>query len=499
MKCLKDLNTMQLTFLQKLFDDLGDDFESFNIKAHDLKSRIIGKFNFDINFKIERTAAYNCSNYLYNILDNRFPERVILFSEVTLDLLSKISSTTASGILSIVEHTKPADITIGTRKIPDVLAEVIFGATSCYTFIEYKVNDVFKYLDLAGDLIKYLIYTNKSKLKTYFMYIVFTKSDFLTLKPSGNVICQILEENVTASNVNDAANIFLYDSCAEDNENKARNEKELEQRFIAMSKIMDTLEEINVLGLNPDDIMQTINYEHNDFYKNKHKFASNVITANIIKDNFVIFKELDDLIRSDNITFDIDSESPIILEKYKTDNVDKDSFSKATAQYFNNQLHYNLDEIKNQIEVEAVKTSLGRSDWILSIIIAFIRMNSLEMVSSKSNVIELSENLYKSVNLIVEKYDNSFSRAKLNGLALSLLYYITKLYEIIFDFDIETNEIKSKKKYLSYKKKVDLKAKLEEAIKVFSGRRRKASLVWDFNVTELGKKLLEDILVNNSQ
>jgi hypothetical protein len=147
MKCLKDLNTMDLAYLQCLLDDLGDDFDTYNNKAHDLNSRIIGKFNFDINFKIERTAAFNCSNYLYNILDNRFPKRVSLFSEVTLDLFSKISSIAARRILSTVEHSKPGDITKGTRKIPDALAEINFGSVSCYTFVEYKVNDVFKYLD----------------------------------------------------------------------------------------------------------------------------------------------------------------------------------------------------------------------------------------------------------------------------------------------------------------------------------------------------------------
>lgn len=290
MKCLKNLSYAEKKLTQKLLDNIAKDLDNYNVIMKSLDVGVTGDFNFKINYAIERSVAHYCSNVIEDIMKSHFTD-VILLNEAGLNLISLLSSTESKSILDLVENDIKGTLTKRKIMYPDNLMKFSLNNLKAYVFIEYKVNDAFKYFDLANDLIKYLIYTKNSSEKSYFMYVVFNPDDYITIKPTGRVIYQILQNKISKSTINFDANIFLYDVCSEDRENSIEDQLENDDLVIklkSISKIIDIMIRIEKLGLSDTDVLESEDYDSNPFYKKKDGFGQNVITAKVIKNNYNI-------------------------------------------------------------------------------------------------------------------------------------------------------------------------------------------------------------------
>lgn len=494
MKCLRDLTDSEKGFLQLLLDNIANGMQNYNVEMKDLDLLIRGDFNFSVNFLNERSLAYYCTNIIDEQMKLSFSD-VITLNEAAINMSNTLSASESKSILDLIENNIKGTLTKRKLMYPDALVKFTFDYNNAYVFIEYKVNSSFKYFDLASDLIKYLIYTTGSNEKSYFMYIVFNHGNFATMKPTGNVVYQILQNSIRKSSVNFDANVFLYDICNPQNEtNRAEGDKEdLIDRFKAISKITDVILRIEKLGLSEQDVLASDNFDENEYYKNRDGFAHHVIIANIIKNNFHIIKGVYNHILKNQIDISLNPDSAITMYEFYQEQVESPTdFVKETISYFNNQINYHLKEGKDTLNGSTYNVNYKRANWILSLVIQFSEFNNIDLAEFDENILDLKEELEESLSRIRRGYRSSNNLRKLNTLSISIVFYIVNLYELIYQES--ENELVESKEYKAFKQKKDLMDTLKNTIKVFENKQRGETLEWDFNATEIGKNLLSIIL-----
>ena len=80
-----------------------------------------------------------------------------------------------------------------------------------HLFLEYKMQNVFNYVDLATDYLKYKLYTYKCGLKTIFGYIIFKKeNNYPSIIENSNKKFCYLKKNISSQDIYDTR-VYIYD------------------------------------------------------------------------------------------------------------------------------------------------------------------------------------------------------------------------------------------------------------------------------------------------
>jgi len=495
MKCLKNLTDLDKVFIQKILDKIANNLDNYNVLMKSLNSDIVRDFKFNINYRIERSVAHFYANVLEEEMNVHFSD-VILLNEAGLNMISVLTAAESKNILHIVENNINGSLIRRRIMYPDNLVVFKHFDSRAYVFVEYKVNDSFKYFDLANDLIKYLIYTKNSTEKTFFMYVVFNPDDYITINSSGSVIYQVLQDKVNRFLVNFDANVFLYDVCSEeilDSRPDGIEDRGLVEKLESISKVIEITIKIERLNLTDIDVLESDNYDINPFYKNKEGFGKKVITAKVIKDNYNIIESVYKYIINNRLDLELNEDSTFDMNDIINDKVDDcDGFVESTIRYFNNQIDYHLKKRKEELNGATYNVNYRRANWILALVLEFSNLNNIDLSAFRDDIEALHDELEESISLIRQGYNSFNNKSKLNTLTLSIILYIVKLYELIYDNN--DGELEESRNYKTFKKKKELMDALKDAMKVFDNKTRGKSLEWNFDAIGIGKDLLSILL-----
>lgn len=173
-------------------------------------------------------------------------------------------------------------------------------------------------------------------------------------------------------------------------------------------------------------------------------------------------------------------ECPINLRIFKKIDIindeDKDEFVVKIASYFNNQMKKILEGLNQNKSV--FNYSYRRSNWLLIVIAKFLQINKIEI--SGFNIKDFCENDddKREIEKLLEKaYEKQNYKNNISSLGISLIYYITEVYPIVFD--ITDNGIVMKETYRAYKSKKTLIGLIHDFRRIHTGKKRMRKQDWN--------------------
>jgi hypothetical protein len=161
------------------------------------------------------------------------------------------------------------------------------------------------------------------------------------------------------------------------------------------------------------------------------------------------------------------------------------------ARHFNNEIRVFTNENRKQIQKNEFNYSLKKSLWMLLLIQKYASDNSLDYSYDNFE----SEEEREAFNEDLEKLDQVYSNQieKFNQLAIGLIVYIVKLYDVLF-IENEDNQLILKEQYEAFK----IKKKLIENIKKIQKLLRidELSIDWSFDIKNTGMEIANKIIKN---
>ncbi len=201
------------------------------------------------------------------------------------------------------------------------------------------------------------------------------------------------------------------------------------------------------------DIINARNFFEDPFISQIDKFGENVITSIRLRDNYHKIDKIRVLIcNKSGLKIELSNDSNLTLEAFMEDNFPEEKkyeFVEHIANYFSNQMKRILKDVKQNKSV--FNYSYRRANWVLIVIAKFLEINNIDNEIGNFHISDFCEKAEDAtdVNSILTKaYQAEVFRKNINSLGLSLVYYITKVYPIIFNIsknNIEIKNIKQKK------------------------------------------------------
>lgn len=442
-------------------------------------------FCFSINYKNERSVAAFITYQLLEVFNSAGMKEVNVMNEFDLRINSQITYQQQNDIDASVDQ---ALVTVKKKKfIPDTFATFIDKTNRrVNVFIEYKINDSFKYLQLANDYIKFKHYTINSQEEPIFAYLLFRPNDNgLSITLKNDVFIdpkyQLIGPNIDTDTIDHQSSVFIYNSnnCGLDVPNEV---------FPVINNIQEKIQDFYNLSLHAS-FEDVTDYGSNIFYSNSGKFGSRVLTAHRIQKKYGEIIRLFNLVQNYHGKIEVPVNAFISLESFKSSSFDESVFIEELSKYFNNQIRHQTREDESGINNAEFYYTRKRALWIQILLQKFADNISVDFdlihFYDKREKQDSSEIFQKLDRAYQGKYSKNF-----NQLALGLLYYIVKLYESMFV--IEENKVEYKGDYLAFEIKSSILNSLKK-MKAKLGLKRN-TIDWNSSVLIEGAKILSHIM-----
>ena len=357
-------------------------------------------------------------------------------------------------------------------------------------FIEYKVGNNFEYIKLANDFLKYKYYTLKADSNSVFIYIIFNPIEkglkpTLILNTESYPIIQKIENHLSETGLNEEASFFIFETTPKENISvelyKTSNKLDL------ITKYIDKIEDLDIA------FSEITDFEQNAYYLKQHIFGVNVMIAKRIRREFQKIKSLYESIeQKENLLTNIPDQSYFSSELFSNeDNIDIEVFIMELARHFNNEIRVLPNEKRKQIQKNKFNYISKKSLWVLLLIQKYASDNNLDYSYDNFE----SEEEREAFNEDLEKLDQAYFNQieKFNQLAIGLIVYIVKLYDVLF-IENEDNQLILKEQYEAFK----IKKKLIENIKKIQKllRIEEISIDWSFDIKNTGMEIANQIIKN---
>lgn len=324
------------------------------------------------------------------------------------------------------------------------------GNESGHLFLEYKLQNRFDFSDLATDFLKYKLITKSNEKNTAFVYIIFDKKEnyprIILNKGDLTNSYSLLKRNISPDSMDDT-NVFVYlpNGDFEQADTKTQHSEKLDAsvlyepfyKFSALSEQYETFEHGSY---------HEYNEEENAFLEGLHTYNSKVIKSRLIQDHYFYIRDL--------------FNEAISIGVFNDDTFDKDVLSgdltkikeviKAGAQY-NANFEQNL---KIDSKIEAAKKGLKAQYFSsLNLIVTLDYFRSLFVPSferpqywtkkigrgTKQEIIDYQLVADNQIGELKRIYDSS--KDKIRQLSFQIMYFIVKVYPIIFTINDEDKTI----------------------------------------------------------
>ena len=309
-----------------------------------------------------------------------------------------------------------------------------------HLFVEYKVSDLFKYLSLAEDFIKYKIYTFNNEQYTAFSFINFSKRPlYPTILKAGKPDFVLLPRKINQFLFSANDRVFIYIPKRRPSLSFDYMGKEIDNPndFRLMEKIAESLHKINNIteSMSEDDVLKNVQNKLRDsiYCNNIGIFKNHVSTANVLLENYQRFIKPLFLTLKEKQIINETSLSFETIMKIKSD------FRSFEAYYFSS----------NKINALNEGLSVGyKSSFdiiVLFKVLADVMQISLSPVlkcystegKEGSKEIDYNSILNSSVEKILN--DPTFNKEGIVELAINILLFLVNLYEEVFIFDDSGN------------------------------------------------------------
>ena len=309
-----------------------------------------------------------------------------------------------------------------------------------HAFVEYKLQNKFIYGDLATDFLKYKLYTQNFNANSLFCYIIFKKEENYPSILGKEKSCY-LEKNIDSSGIFDS-NVYLYNGNS--SEIKKENIEILPELVTKMNRFSKYSSELTEL--------QNIQIEEIDDKKKVYldllpKFNSRVIKSSLINENYDFIHDL--WVKANEIGIF----EEIINGEELDDILLLSDLLKWAAQKYNV-----IDsQISDADRFSAEQTGVRGS--------SYASLNLLAMLDYFGDVFNIpskkpdykQKSIGKGANKKVlhyketadkrkEKLKSKFSeKSELLKLCYVLLIYLIQVYNILYEIDPNTHQIKEEK------------------------------------------------------
>ncbi|MFW6002790.1 MAG: hypothetical protein ACOCQD_05555 [archaeon] len=475
---------------QRVIDDIEERLKEYSELVYDIDRVVKSAYDFNVSYCYERTVATYIGDFLKEILETYGYQDVNVMNEFYLRLSKALSKEEEDEIQDEIE----GEATVGKTKmifIPDTFVNYKEDDDDKdhQLFIEYKKGDVFQYIKLATDYLKFKYYTyNSSSDNIIFMYVLINPIDegmnpTIVHETCSSPKYQLINKNISESDFSDDTMVFIFDNC----DCKVRIDSG--HKLIKQAQVIDDI--INEIYESETEVgfSDIINYEDNPLYKNRDKFKRNVLLANRIKYNYTNILALYETLLSNYEHINVPSDNFISIEKMKAfDEMDKaqqEDFAHKLADYFDKQIRHQTIDDEANINKFKFNYNKKRSLWILLIIQKFsndlgLRLNFLRNLNNDEEA--MSDEVLDDLN---RNYRHPNHKENLNQLAMGLIVYIVKLYGMIFE--MEADKIKEKKEYALFQSKKKIIKQLNKLNKLI--RYRENDLEWESNLNTDGIRL----------
>lgn len=312
-----------------------------------------------------------------------------------------------------------------------------------HLFVEYKINDKFKYSDLAKDFLKYKLYTYECKIETAFCYIVFdSNKDYPSILSQNQNFC-ILDSTISRKEQLQSNVFFHKGNINAIDEDSYKKLNSLVLHTSQFSKRTDKLSnfkgsELSCLSNKDKKILEIL-----------PKFNSRVIKASKIRDNYGFIKDLWE-------KCEIKDEFKEIIKKLKNEysaiQILKESAEKI----------YELDrKISDYDKVDAERRGIRGSSYtslnFLALLEFFAKELSIDYIEIEYGYKRIGRGTSKQLHEYRETANHRIEKLKdlleerhfidlgdLRDICIPLIYFIVYIYGIFYEIDDNNKIVKEK-------------------------------------------------------
>ena len=318
-------------------------------------------------------------------------------------------------------------------------------------FIEYKLQHTFLYLDLAIDYLKYKAYTHQQKDNTVFIYVVFDKNaSYPTILSAEKPYYNVLNNTIDESSFRFDKRVLVHIPSADETKP-------------SIDEINNTMKILDNIKTNSTEIEfgkdKEYSKEDKEIIASLHHYDSRVIKSSMINSNYSYIRSLWNGANQKNVFGKLED-----FYDTKSGKVTVEDIVKSGSEYRDYLVNYiNLDT-----RAEAYKKGVRGSNYTSLFLIAFLeyfkKYYNIDSIgpnlgrttigkSQKKNVTvedaEIVENYFRDIERHFSTFTQYDKERSIKRIAYSTLFYVTKLYPIIYDFDAKTKQLVEKKQYQS--------------------------------------------------
>lgn len=428
------------SLLVKLIDDLDFDIKifskKFNIEMYDYNNGSTNK-------------AYLCYERMLSIVSNNcLAKHLELMSDYQLlfyvsELPIKINSAFNENIDDLKNE-------VGYYKktptwdycVVDGYFKLRQNENIYHAFIEYKLQNIFVYADLATDYLKYKLYTYEAKINSFFAYIIFNKDeDYPSIIDVSNKYC-LLNKTISKGELENSK-IYIY-------ENNGVTEKDDNyEQLIKTSKIMDSFTKYGAELLKVrNDGVEELNDKSKMLLDILPKFNSKVVKSSLIYKNYNFISVLWNK-----------SNEQEIFKGFLPNNENLDEIQKILLKG-SNYNHFIDETITSEdrliAETNGIRGSSYASLNLLALLDFFNQIFKIDSIKPNygykyigkgrnKKLFNYQDTADNRIEKLFSYYGKKFNKETLKETCFALMYFIKNLYSILYDVDEINNQITGEK------------------------------------------------------
>lgn len=471
--------------IQDIIEKVEDSLNGYRQSLIGIDSNSKSMFDFTINYKNERSIASYITYQLADIFESIGMKNVYVINEMDLRIKYELADE------KILELEKNVDkITISKKKIkfiPDTFVTFSNSENNLvHIFIEYKINNIFKYIQLASDYMKFKQYTINTQTNPYFAYLLLNPSNNgmdITLKKDhlSNIKYQIMEKNIDESTLDDDATVFIHKYQSTQNG--------ITQDVLPIiENIEENIKDFEFLS-HKEEFHNIKDFSTNPYFSNAGKFGSRVLNSHRIQKKYLEIKQLYDILRNYKEDIAVPQDAFITLDSFKSSIEDDINFIDKLTSYFNNQIKQQTRSSEGLIDPATFSYNRKRALWIQMLLQKFsndlglgldlIYFYDKKEEEASKGILKMLENSYKGKDL------HNF-----NQLVMGLVHYIVVFYDSIYIFN-ETR-LEQKDEYKAYEIKSTILNNLKQLKRKLGFRG--ATIDWNSDILYEGSRILLKLL-----
>lgn len=283
-----------LDYIDDLINTIDKSLENFATEVSPVISFLKSDFDIDFSIKNERTLSTLANNEILSFFSDSEVE-IIKIDEMYITPNTKLTGDELKEIMSSFKGSM--------KKVKDSWERMYIdgyffdNTDSSSLFVEYKLDDKFKYVDLAQDFLKYKIYTYNSTGNSTFLFAVFDKKGiYPTIKSGKKPQFILIEDTIDKSMFEPSDKVIIYEDLR--TTSSKTSIKDTIQKYAVLSSIRKHL--YNEKNEPYDFIDMSSSLKTDPFFLKRSRFKTHVITAKVILKNYnLIYASYSELLKKD--------------------------------------------------------------------------------------------------------------------------------------------------------------------------------------------------------